>query len=55
MATQKPRVVVYLDDDIKIKIEKLASKANRSVSNYLATLATREVEQAEADGVLHAD
>lgn len=52
MATNKPRVVVYLDNDLKVALEELAIKRNRSISNLLQTLAKEEIRQAQASGEL---
>jgi len=49
VATKKPRVVVYLSEDLRDKLEQLAEKRNRSVSNLLQTLVKQEIEKAEAE------
>lgn len=55
MPTKNPRVVVYLSPELKAKLEALASKRNRSVSNLLETVAKEVVEQAEESGELPCD
>ena len=53
MPSEKPRIVVYLEDaDMKSRLEALAAAHDRPVSNYLLTLIKRELAQAEADGTL---
>ncbi|MEP0873180.1 ribbon-helix-helix protein, CopG family [Trichocoleus desertorum AS-A10] len=52
--TKNPRVVVYLSETLKTKLERLAAKRNRSVSNLLETLAKEEVERAESTGEIEA-
>jgi len=55
-ATNTPtRAVFYLPPELKTKLEALASKRNRSVSNLLETLAKDVVEQAEESGELPRD
>jgi predicted transcriptional regulator len=44
--TDKPRVTVYLDEDVKTDLEKLAEAYDRPVSNYVLRL----IKQAIADG-----
>ena len=53
VATKKPRVVVYLSEELRNKLERLAESRNRSVSNLLETLTKREIEQAEAAGEIN--
>ena len=52
MATKKPRVVVYVDENLKERLEALADRRNRSISNLLETLAKQEVEDAQKSGEL---
>lgn len=52
MATDKPRVVVYMDEEIKAALEILASTEDRSVSNYVLQLVKRAVAEAQANGIL---
>ncbi|MEP0873707.1 ribbon-helix-helix protein, CopG family [Trichocoleus desertorum AS-A10] len=52
--TKNPRVVVYLNETLKAKLEKLAAKRNRSVSNLLETLVKEEVDRAEREGEIDA-
>lgn len=49
--TKRPRVVAYLDDEeMKQKLEILADRRCRSVSNLLLALVRNEIEQAEKSG-----
>jgi predicted transcriptional regulator len=50
VTTKKPRVVLYVTEELKAKLDKLAERRNRSVSNLLETLAKEEVERAETSG-----
>lgn len=52
MATKRPRLVVYLTDDVKQRFEELAEKRNRSASNLAETLIMKEIWQAEQSGEL---
>lgn len=45
MATDKKRVSVYVNEDLKEKIEKLATLEGRSVSNYIEQLLKKEAEK----------
>lgn len=55
MPTEKPRIVVYVDEEIKAAVEKLASKDDRPVSNYVLQLIKQDIEAAKTDGRLKAD
>jgi len=48
--TKNPRVVAYLSENLKLDLEALAVKENRSVSNLLETVAKDLVEKAKAEG-----
>lgn len=50
VVTKKPRIVVYVSEELKDRLEALALKRNRTVSNLLATLAMDEVETAREKG-----
>jgi predicted transcriptional regulator len=52
VTTKKPRVVFYVSEEIKKKLEILAGKHKRSVSNYLEVLVEQEIEKAEQEGLL---
>lgn len=49
MATEKPKVSVYLEPDLKEKAEKAAQKDGRSLSNWIRSLIQREVEGGQND------
>ena len=44
MATKKQRVVFYVDGEIKEKLNELAKKEHRSLSNWLENLALNKIE-----------
>ncbi len=44
MATQKKRVVFYVDEEIKEKLSELAANDRRSLSNWLENLAIKTIE-----------
>ncbi len=50
VSTKKPRVVFYLDEDLKSDLERLAVAENRPVSNLLETVAKGLVDQARREG-----
>lgn len=50
VATKKPRVVFYLDDQLKSDLELLAEVENRSVSNLIETVAKNLVDEARESG-----
>ncbi len=52
VATKNPRVVFYLPEDLKEKLERLAASNRRSVSNMVLTLVEEAVKEAEARGEL---
>lgn len=47
VATSKAKVFAYVEPELKEKLERLAERRNRSVSNLLETLIREEIEQAE--------
>lgn len=47
MPSKKPRIVLYVDEPQKQKIEYLAEKNNRSVNNYITDLLSREITKHE--------
>ncbi|WP_250125519.1 ribbon-helix-helix protein, CopG family [Chroococcidiopsis sp. CCMEE 29] len=50
VATDKSKVSVYMDADLKRKLEALAKEEGRSVSNLLERLAVQAVKDAEQEG-----
>lgn len=50
VATDKPKVSVYLEPELKVKAEEAAKKDGRSLSNWIRELIRREVEDEEGDG-----
>lgn len=50
VATDKAKLVSYLNHEIKEKFERLAARRNRTMSNMVETLIIQEVEKAEAEG-----
>ena len=52
MPTEKPRIVVYVDEDIKAAVEQLAGEDDRPVSNYVLQLIKQDIAAARADGRL---
>ncbi|HEY9881484.1 MAG TPA: hypothetical protein V6D29_23725 [Leptolyngbyaceae cyanobacterium] len=55
MPTEKPRVVVYMDEQIKADLEKLAARDDRPVSNFVLQLIKREIAEAREKGILPAE
>lgn len=52
MPTEKPRVVVYVDEEVKAVLEKLAALDDRPVSNYVLQLIKQDIMAAKSDGRL---
>lgn len=52
VATNKARIVSYVDPEIKEKLEKLAEARLRSLSNLIEAVLVDEVANAEANGEL---
>lgn len=52
MPTSKPRVVVYLDDEVKSDLEKLAEVNDRPVSNFVLRLIKSAIAEAKEKGKL---
>lgn len=50
--TDKAKVFAYIDPELKKKLERLADKRNRSISNMVETMIREEVEEAEQKGEL---
>ena len=49
VATDKPKVSVYLETELKDKAESAAKKDGRSLSNWIRELIRREVESQEEE------
>lgn len=47
VATDKPKVSVYLETDLKEKAEKAAKRDGRSLSNWIRELIRRGIEPEE--------
>lgn len=52
MVSKKPRVVTYLDPELKTRFEQLCEIRKRSSSNMIEVLIELDVKQAEASGEL---
>jgi predicted transcriptional regulator len=52
MPSNLPRITVYLDEETKVKLERLAKLEDRPASNFLLVLAKKAIEEAERDGRL---
>lgn len=52
MPTNKPRVVVYLEDDVKSDLEKLAEVNDRPVSNFVLRLIKGAIAEAREKGAI---
>lgn len=50
VVTSKKRISVYLEEDLKKRIERLASARKRSLSNLIESCMEEIVKQAEKDG-----
>lgn len=50
MATEKAKLMVYMEQPYKKGLAKLAAAQNRSMSNYVETLIIKAVEAAIASG-----
>ena len=55
VSTKKPRVVTYLDEELKARAEKVAEYQGRSLSNYIEQLVKADVARAEAAGEISED
>lgn len=53
--TKNPRVVFYLPEELKEKLEKLARSNTRSVSNMVLALVEQAIKDAEARGELESE
>lgn len=52
MPSDKPRITLYVDADIKADVEKLAAQQDRTISNFVVQLIKREIAAAKANGLL---
>ena len=52
MPSEKPRITVYLDEDIKDDLEELARLNDRPVSNFVLTLIKQAITEAKTQGRL---
>jgi predicted transcriptional regulator len=52
MPSEKPRITVYLDEDLKEELEELARLNDRPVSNFVLTLIKQAITDAKAQGQL---
>jgi hypothetical protein len=55
MATDKAKLMVYMDQPTKDALAKLAATQNRSMSNYVETLIMDAVDDAIENGVISVD
>jgi len=55
MAKQKVRMSLYLPDELKTKVEKLAEMESRTISNYIESLCREAVDKAIKEGRLNED
>lgn len=53
--SDKPRITLYIDQDLKESLEVLAERADRSVSNYVVQLIRQDVARAQQSGELPKD
>lgn len=52
MPTKKPKLSLYIPDDLKASISRLSEVRNRSVNNLIETVMRDEVRRAIASGEL---
>ncbi|NEP17571.1 MAG: ribbon-helix-helix protein, CopG family [Leptolyngbya sp. SIO4C1] len=55
MPSDKPRITLYIDQELKDALEVLAERDDRSVSNYVIQLIKLDVARARAAGELPPD
>lgn len=48
MATKKPQVKAYVEPELKMKLEEICKKENRSESNMIEFLIKKYIEEYEA-------
>lgn len=47
MPSKRPKIVIYTDNEIIEKIQDLAKKENRSVSNYVENLLKEKIKESD--------
>lgn len=52
LATDKSKVMAYMDGPVKQELERLAEIRNRSMSNLIETLVLAEIQRARESGEL---
>lgn len=50
VATDKKRISVYLDEDLKLELEKLSKTMKRSLSNLIEITCQERVDKAKKSG-----
>jgi len=55
MPTEKQKITIYLGENIKRDISKLADLNDRSVSNFVLLLIKKAIENAKQQGLLESD
>ena len=50
MPSEKPRITVYLEDQIKADLEQLAKLNDRSASSFIKVLIKRAIFEAKKNG-----
>lgn len=52
MPSDRPRVVVYVDEEIKADLERLAASQDRPVSNFVLQLIKQAIAAGKASGAI---
>ncbi|MBD2054791.1 ribbon-helix-helix protein, CopG family [Oculatella sp. FACHB-28] len=52
MPSDKPRVTVYIDEEIKNDLEKLAKASDRPISNLVLVLIKEAIAKAKSEGII---
>ena len=52
VVTNKKRITLYIDEDIKAEVEKLAKFHNRSASNFIESLCAEAIRKAKQEGII---
>ncbi|MEG4302011.1 hypothetical protein QUB16_04765 [Microcoleus sp. D3_18a_C4] len=55
MPAKLPRIVVYLPEELKADLERLAKSHHRPVSNMVLTLIQEAVDEAKSEGRIQSD
>ncbi len=50
VATSKKRISLYLDEELKYELEKLAKARKRSLSNLIEVICEKELTEAKSKG-----